>query len=204
MAASGYVGILTSVRASVPVSSMETESEWPLETTNSFLSGLSSRWDGDKPTATFFTFNVLASITLTVPDAEDPVTGSVRICDPLDGAVVSPDEVRRPPRLLTKTLASWLTTANGAIPTSISRTISCVVVSTTASVFDRLKATYAVLPSGEKAMPTGRGCPLSSIWVVFSGRPVSESWAIAMLSGPLRVASLAHNSRSPGRKAMPE
>ena len=37
----------------------------------------------------------------------------------------------------------------------------------------------------------------------FAARRFRRAFAIRMLSGPLRVVSLAHNSRSPGRKAMP-
>ena len=62
-------------------------------------------------------------MTLTVPETEEPVIGSVRICEPLDGATVSEARGLRPPRLVTKMVlrAFETTTANGAMPTSTLR-----------------------------------------------------------------------------------
>ena len=76
-------------RSSVAVSTMETESEWPLETASSFSSGLRIRCEGARPTGTSLTARVSASITLRVPETVDPVTGSVATSEPLEGATVS-------------------------------------------------------------------------------------------------------------------
>ena len=143
------------------------------------------------------------SNTLTVPVVEAPVTGSVTTGEPEEGATVSPGPARRPARFETKTEPLATTTPNGATPTLISFSRSSVLASMMASVLLRLKATYARRPSGEKAMPVGRGWPLRPIRVLSPGIPNSEILVIRMLSGPVRVVSLAHSSRSPGRKAMP-
>src|SRR5262249_7390713 len=124
-----------------------------------FSSGLRVTADGASPTSASRAVHVSGSIVEIVPVVDAPVKASATISDPLDGATVSFDFARRPPRFETKILPEPLATVtpNGAIPTSTSRAILRVAVSITASVLFRLKATYAVFPSGENAMPLGTG-----------------------------------------------
>src|SRR6266851_2602135 len=161
--------------------------------------------EGASPTGNSRTERVSASITLTVPEVEAPVTGSVITAEPLLDAVVSEEAGRLPPRLETKILPCLCetTTPNGAIPTGISCVIECDAVSTTASELLRLNATYALAPVLENAMPEGSGCPESWMRRLAPGVPVSETSEIRILSGPLRVVSLAQTCRSPGANAMP-
>src|SRR5207249_7022875 len=83
IAASGYVGTFTSVRSSVLVSSSETESEWLLATASVRSSGLRVNCEGARPTGASTTASVSASTRLSVPETEEPVTGSVTTFEPL-------------------------------------------------------------------------------------------------------------------------
>src|SRR5437764_8896491 len=134
-------------------------------------------WDGASPTEISRADNVSASTTLSVPVVDDPVTGSVTTAVPLEGAVVSLAVARLPARLVTNIRPRVLDTAteNGAFPTATSFVIVCVAASITARVLLRLNATYALLPSVEKAMPAGSGWPLRSIRLFDTGNPTSES-----------------------------
>ena len=81
------------------------------------------------------------SSTLTVPEVEAPVTGSVTTLEPDEGATVSSGRARLPARLETNT-EPWATaTPNGAMPTLTSLTNSNVLASMMASVLLRLNAT---------------------------------------------------------------
>src|SRR5437762_14085031 len=104
MALLGNAGILISRAVELLVSISDTESEWLLVAANRDSSGFRASIDGAKPTSTLDTLAVSASITLTVPDDEDPVTGSLRMAEPLLGAMVAFSSGRRPPRLDTNTL----------------------------------------------------------------------------------------------------
>src|SRR5436190_449506 len=82
---SGQVSILTSPARSVFVSTSEMESECPLATAASFPSGLSAIPEGASPTGRCRVEKSFASITLIVPEIDEPVTESVAINDPLLG-----------------------------------------------------------------------------------------------------------------------
>ena len=111
------------VRARLFASMSETVSECPFATANCFSSGLNAIADGARPTSISRTEKSFALITLSVPDALDPVFGSLATCDPLDGASVSEDFGLRPARFETKIRLFFAenTTAWGAMPVSISR-----------------------------------------------------------------------------------
>src|SRR5579884_4188160 len=98
----GQVGIFTSVAARFPVSIKVTESECPLATASSLLSGLRESAVGCKPTETSLTDRVSRSTTLMEPELAAPVTGSLTTWEPLEGASTSPGRGRRPPGFETK------------------------------------------------------------------------------------------------------
>ena len=79
--------------------------------------------------------------------------------EPLLGAVTSCSVAIFPPRLDTKIIPCFgeRATANGALPTFTVCMMARWAVSITAMWFMRLMATYATVPSAEKAMPQGRG-----------------------------------------------
>ena len=89
------------------------------------------------------------------------------------------------------------------MPTGTSLMSFCVPASNTASVFDRLIATYATLPSAENAMPDGTAWLPRAISCPFPGTPSGETGVTRTKSGPLRDVSPDQISLAPGRKAMP-
>ena len=98
--------------------------------------------EGARPTGTSRTLPVFTSNTVTLPDFEEPVTGSVNTSEPdegaegslllgaASGAIGDVDADRRPPA-----------TPKGAMPVGISSRMVRVSVSMTASELLRLKAT---------------------------------------------------------------
>jgi hypothetical protein len=100
------------------------------------------------------------STTETAPVAGPPVTGSATIGVPAESLTTSPGCAVRPPWSVTYALAATSTTACGALPTGISRTIFSLARSSTPSALSRFIATYSVAPSGETARPPGYGLPL--------------------------------------------
>src|SRR5260370_29045494 len=143
MADSGQVGTFNSRVASEATSMNVIESPCAFATATVEPSGLTATLEGARPTGISRTEKSDVEITLTVPEAEDPLMGSVSIWEPLLGAGVSPLLGLRPPRLATKTSpAFWATaTPNGAIPTGISRNSLRSFALITATVLFRSSAT---------------------------------------------------------------
>src|SRR3982074_3485990 len=105
-----------SVRWSVVVSSTDTESECPLAIAMRSPDAVTAICDGARPAGTWLAFDVFTSITVTVPDLDDPVTGSARTIVPEEGAEGSLPSGRRPARFVTNTRSRAMATPNGARP----------------------------------------------------------------------------------------
>ena len=202
MAVAGQVGMATVVTVSAVESMKLMESEFELATATVLPSGLTTIAAGASPTSKSQTRRLPRSMTLTVPLNDAPVLGLVTMAVPLDGAVVSPGAARRPPRLATKSFPCVATMPKGALPTSNSVFNVRVSVSISATVFERLNATKACLPSAENAMPVGTGCRERFKEPLGLGLPFVSISAITRRS-PSRRSSVVHNSRVPGRKARP-
>src|SRR5579859_5615065 len=111
------------------------------------------------------------STTDTVPVVAAPVVLSATIGVPSERLVKSPDCAGRPPSSDTNAWLPTITTCRGALPTGIWLTRVLVAVLMTPSVLAPFKATYAVEPSGEKAIPDGSAAPPGAlgIWMVATG-----------------------------------